>query len=248
MPGGRFSKQADWFSGKLNNVYTETALGGALSTAPAGLIASQYQATMPGDRIIFAPSDALFWSNNNVGTLYTGTYRYVSMNNSTVSDPERGRAAFWDLNALGNNNIGTNPAVDGLYQVTSDEAANIGVALFAGVFLQNVTTVANNNYYWWIQESGKATVRFRGVSGNNNFAGPLSGTGAIGGGVYLAGASNANAQLTVGLFDVAASGNATTNAAIDAMMVRYVGPAETLPSAGNLSIVDLTLSRASFRW
>lgn len=234
MPGGRFSKQADWFSGKLNNNYSESALGGALTTAPPGLIASQYQATQPGDRVIFSPSDALFWSNNNVGTLYTGTYRYVSMNNSSTADPTRGHAAFWDLLAMGNNNIGTNPAEDGLYQVTPDEAANIGVALFAGVFVNTIATVANNNYYWWIQESGKASCSFGAVA-----------TPAIGAGVYLAAVGN-NAT-NMGLF-TQATGNATTNALIDAMIVRYVGPAETLPSNNNISIVDITLSRASFRW
>lgn len=258
MAGGRFSKQADWFSGKFNNNFTDAVLGGQLTTAPAGVGANAGQATNVGDRVIFSPIDATFWSNNNVGNLYTGTYRYVAMNNNTTSDPERARAAFWDTNAAGNGNNISSARADGLYQVTSDEAANIGVSLFAGVFINNVTTVAGNNYYWWIQESGKASVRFRGNNGTVAYGNNTIATFAIGAGVYLAAAANNNNQLTVGLFDQWANANAGTTfstanngapyTAIDNLMTRYVGPAETLPTSGNITLVDLTLSRASFRW
>lgn len=237
MASGRFSKQGPWFSGKLNNNYADTVIGGAISTAPAGLSANQGFQTLPGDRIILNSVDALFWSNNNVGNLYDGTFRYVSMKNNSTTVPQRAHAAFWDLLALGANNIGST-ASDALYQVTSDEAANIGVALFAGVYINNASISANNNTYWWIQESGKVACQFRAT---------LGGTGNIGAGAYLAGLGSANNAVT-GVFDVAATGNATTNVAVDTQIVRYVGPNETLPSNNNISLVDLTLSRASFRW
>jgi hypothetical protein len=244
MASGRFSKQGVWFTTKLNNNYSDTVAGGALSTAPAGLTpASQFQQTLPGDRIILSPTDAYFWSNTNVGNLYTGTYRYVATSATSTSTPTRGHAAFWNTTALGANNT-SSTATDATYQVTSDEAANIGVALFAGVFINN-TTKGN---YWWIQESGKATCSFRTA---------ITGTAAIGSGVYLTGAGN-NANATdVGSFDQLVGANSaavftanstTAYTTVDNMLVRYVGPAETLPSNGNTSLVDLTLSRASFRW
>jgi len=83
-----------------------------------------------------------------------------------------------------------------------------------------------------------------GSGANNN----LAAGAAIASGVYLAAASNANNQLTVGLFNTSGNANATTNNLIDNMLVRYVGPAETAPTNGNISLVDITLARASFRW
>jgi hypothetical protein len=249
MAGGRFSKQADWFGStpKLNNNYSDTTIGGALTTAPSGLTANQGTATMPGDRVIFSPSDALAISNNSVGTLYTGTYRYVASRNNSTSAPTRGHAAFWDTSAaaaVGANNAATE-ASDALYQITSDEPANFG-GLFAGVFVNNMT----KGNYWWIQESGKTTCVFRTT---------ISGVATQGQGVYLALAgNNANAQ-DVGAFDqifaenqttiFAANGTAGSNF-IDNAFVRYVGVAEQLPVANNTAgqLVDITLSRASFRW
>lgn len=238
MPGGRFSKQADWFSAKLNANYSDAVIGGALTTSPgqgAGY-PQQFQATQPGDRVILSPSDALANSNNNAN-LYTGTYMYVATQNNSASSPALGHAAFW-VDVTGANNS----AQDGLYQVTSDEAANFGVTLFAGVYL---TALPKGNY-WWIQAAGKATCAFRNA---------ISGTPAIGAGVYLAGAGNNNNAVDVGAFDQLAGANAGggANAAnlyatVDAMFLRYVGPAETLPANNNTAIVDITLSRIGWRW
>lgn len=249
MASGRFSKQAAPYLTShyinANNAVGDTTIGGTLSTAPSGIGASQGEANLPGDRFIFSPADALAYQNNNTGNMFTGTYRYVASRNNSASSPAIGHAAFWDLTALGANNIGTG-LTDGQYQVTSDEAANIGVAMFAGVYINNFT----KGNYWFIQESGKAFCKFRTA---------LTGaTPAIGCGVYLAGAGNNNNAADVGAFDVLAGANAGTTFsaanvataynAIDGMFTKYVGPAETLPSNNNLSLVDLTLSRASFRW
>lgn len=243
MPGGMFSKQADWFSQRLNSANAnDTVIGGALSVAPSGLNASQGFQTLPGDRVILSPIDALALSNNAVGNLYTGTYRYVLTYNST-STPTRGHGAFW-IPAAANNNI---TAQDALYQTTSDEQANYGVSLFAGVYVNS----PGKNNYWWIQESGKATCAFVNA---------ITGTPAIGKGVYLAGAftaANNNNAIDVGAFNqlfganqgviFAANGTAGYNA-IDGMLVGYVGPAESLPANNNTAIVDITLGRASFRF
>lgn len=259
MAGGRFSKQAAPYLnlGKYlngNNSTGDTVIGGTITAAPAGLNSvNQGDQNIPGDRFLFGPMDALAYSNNAVGNLYTGTYGYVLTRNNSSSAPTRGHACFWDLTAISanasNNNttsgnyIGS-PQTDALYQVTSDEAANIGVALMAGVFI-NAPTAGN---YWFIQEAGKASVKFRTT---------LTGTPAIGCGAYLAGAGNNNNAADVGSFDVLVGANSaaifTANSTtayntIDNMLVRYVGPCETLASNNNISIVDITLSRIGWRW
>lgn len=258
---GHFSKQAAPYLslGKYlngNNANGDTVIGGTVTAAPPGLIISQFEQNIPGDRIIFTAADAFAASNNNQ-ILYTGTYRYVSTRNNSTSVPQLGRACFWDLITSPGNFTASNYQADEQYQVNSDEPANSTVSMFAGVYINNIG--AGN--FWFMQESGKATVRFRGNNGTVLYGGAaISGTPAIGVGVYLAAVGNNN-NLNCGLFDVINGQNAnaifsTANAtgansgytAIDNALVRYAGPAETLPSNGNLSLVDITLSRASFRW
>jgi hypothetical protein len=265
---GRFSKQAAPYlgSGRFingNNSTGDVTPGGQVTSAPSGVTIPQWEQNTPGDRFILDPLLALAMSNNAVGNLYTGTYRYVGTRNNSTSVPQRGRACFWDLtaisaNASNNNTTGGNfigsPQTDALYQVNSDEPANIGVVLMAGVYINNV----GNGNFWFIQESGKATVQFRGNNGNTLFGGAaLTGTPAIGVGVYLAAVGNNN-NLNTGLFDVWFNANAgttfsTANSggaynAIDNLFTRYVGPAETAPSNGNFSIVDIGAQRMAFRW
>lgn len=243
MAAGRFSKQAAPFVQYkyLNpaNFLGDTTPGGNINTAPAANIATQYLQNLPGDRVILDPVSAnLLSSNNGLGTqLYTGTYRYYSTNNNSSSSPAVGHAAF-----IVNGN-GQNVNTDKLYQVTSDEPANNGYALFAGVFI-NADTKGN---YDWLQEAGKATLKFRTA---------ITGTPTIGAEVYLAAAGNNNNAADVGSFDQLAGANSaaifTANSttgytAVDNMIARDMGPAETLPSNNNLSIVDIKFSRA-FRW
>lgn len=260
MAGGRYSTQAGpYFSeGKYlngNNATGSTVIGDTITAAPAGLSSvNQGTQNIPGDRFLFSPADAFAMSNNNVGLLYTGTYSYVSSRNNSVSVPQRGRAAFWDLITSPGNFTASNYQADGQYQVNSDEAANIGVAMFAGVYINNF----GPGNYWFVQSAGKASCQFRGNNGNTLYgAAALTGTPAIGVGVYLAAVGNNN-NLNTGLFDVWFNANAgttfsTANAggaynAIDNLMVRYVGPAETLPSNGNISLVDIVSSRIGWRW
>ena len=253
---GRFSKQAAPYLSQgpyLNsNNSADTVIGGSLSSSVYAQIgASQTDQNIPGDRFIFTPSDVVALSNltSFIGQLYTGTYRYVAARNNSTSIPQPGRAGFWAR-------AGNNTSNDALYEVTSDEAANIGVALFAGVYINWIPLGASGDEYWFIQESGKTTCQFTGNNGNNAFGANMAAP-AIGAGVYLAAASSSNANNTVGLFTQLVGGNSaaifaanstTAYGAIDNMIVRYVGPAETLPSNGNFSLVDITLSRASFRW
>lgn len=251
MASGPFSKQAIYrgFPTLNGNYNGDAVVGGTLTTSPSTGAGSpsQYQQTQPGDRILLSPSDAYAACNNNNGVLYTGAYRYVASLNNSTSVPQQGRAAFWTTVTAANNNT-----LDNTYQVTSDEAANIGVSLFAGVYINNF---AQGNY-WWIQESGKASLRFRGNNGNVLYGGAnLTGTPTIGQGVYLAAVGN-NANNNTGLFDVFTGANSaaifTANSTtayntIDQMITRFVGVAESVPSNGNISIVDLTMQRSLFR-
>jgi hypothetical protein len=252
MASGRFSKQAaPYIASKIlnaNNSTGDTQIGGTISAAPSGLNVSQFEQNLPGDRFIFSPADALAMQNNNTGNLFTGTYRYVFTRNNSTSAPLRGCGAFWDPTGGGSftgNNIGS-AAADGLYEVTSDgNSANYTNTLLAGVFVNNMT----KGNYWFIQESGKASLKFRNA---------LTGTGAIGVGVYslLTAAANNNATDN-GAFDVLAGANSaaifsanstTAYTTIDQMITAYVGVAETAPSNNNISVVDMQLGRASFRW
>jgi hypothetical protein len=245
MSAGPFSKQAIYRGQPLNaNNANDTVIGGALSVAPANSnLGSQFWQTIPGDRIILDPATALaYQQSGNNNNLYTGTYRYVQCANAT-STPAKGHAAFWIPIAFNNNQ----EAQDALYQVTSDELANYGVTLFAGVYI-NTPGKGNNNVYWWIQESGKATCSFRNA---------ITGTAAIGQGVYLAAAGNNNNSIDIGAFDQFGGANSaaifTANSTtayntIDNFMLRYVGVAEQLPANNNLAAVDLVFKNGAFRW
>jgi len=243
MASGPFSKQAVYFSQPKLNVGTgDSIVGGALTTSPitgAGA-PSQFQQTLPGDRIILSPSDALINSNNTVGNLYTGTFRYVGTRNNSSSAPTLGHAGFWDTNSA--TAVATS-AVDALYQVTSDEGANIGVSLFAGVFISSPT----KGNWWWIQEAGKVSVQFATV---------ITGTPTRGAAVFLYAGGNNNNAIDVGSFDQLTGANSaavfTANSttgytAVAQMLVRYAGVAEGLPSNNNVSVIDIPFSR-SFRW
>jgi hypothetical protein len=201
--------------------------------------ASQYAQNIPGDRFIFTPSDALAITNpvSYVATLgfnlYTGTYRYVAVKNNSTSIPQPGRAGFWAR-------LGNNANNDMLYEVTSDENATL-LGLFAGVFINWVPVGGATDSYWFIQESGKATVQFQGNNQNGGVFGANLAAASVSQGVYLAGVGAANANNTVGLFSQVAAGNVT-----DANLRQYMGPAETAPSNGNFSIVDINLR--PYRW
>lgn len=236
---GRFSKQASPYLSQgpyLNaNNSGDSVIGGAITNSVAAQIgASQADQNIPGDRFIFTPSDLVALSApapNFGGQLYTGTYRYLAVKNNSQSMPQPGRAAFWTR-------LGNNANNDALYEVTSDEsAANLG--LFAGVFINWVPLGPNGDYYWFIQESGKATVQFQGNNGSAAFGANMTAP-AVTNGVYLAGVGAGNANNTVGLF------TSGTAAATDVALRTYIGPAETAPSNGNFSIIDINLR--PYRW
>lgn len=243
MAAGRFSKQgAPFLLGRLNanNNGDLPVIGGSLTVAPSGLSASQFIQNLPGDRIILDPLTATAYSNNTVGNLYTGTYRYIVTQNS-ASAPTINHAAFWFCN---NNTGAATAAQDGLYAVTSDEAANHTVSLFAGVFINNITKTNMG----WIQESGKATVKM---------ATAITGTPAVGAPVYHLNGGNNNNAADVGSFDqldgansaaIFAANSTTGYTTVGGMISRFVGVAESLPSNNNAAIIDMVMSKASFRW
>lgn len=230
---------------------SDTVQGGAITASPANYAGSQLEQNFPGDRIIFDPATALAASNNAVGNLYEGSYRYVAMRNNSTSNPTRGRAAFWDPTGGGltGANIGSS-ATDGLYMTTSDgNAANYTNTLAAGVYVNNITMANGTPAFWWIQESGKASL---------HFIASVTGTPAIGSPVFLPLTAPANNNATDnGSFDVldgansAAifTANSTTGYTTVAGMIRnYVGVSDVAASNNNYSLVSMTWQRASFRF
>lgn len=256
MPGGRFSKQAIWKGPTVLNANNsnDTYPGGTLSAVPSGLNVSQGFQTLPGDRVIFSPSDALAYCNNSIANMYTGVYRYWQFRNNSTNNVVRTKGVFLDATAFGAG--GTNNNTDGQYQVTVDgNQANGNYRWFVGVAINNITLNNGTPCYWWTQEAGKAICQLRatitGASANN-----------IGQGVYtligapVGAALPANGNVDNGCFDVLEGGNigvafAANNANgsiyISAMIQGFVGTAETNNSSNNLN-VDIPLWRTGFRW
>lgn len=252
MPGGRFSKQAIW-KGPLalnaNNA-NDTIIGGSLSGAPAGFNASQGFQDLPGDRLIFTPSDALAYCNNSIANMFTGVYRYVAFRNNSTANVTRTKGVFWDFAVVG---AGANN--DGLYQVTADgNQGNGATRMFAGVAINNITLTNGTQAFWWIQECGKAICQLRatitGASANN-----------IGQGVYQClpapiATVPANNNVDNGCFDVLeganigvafAANNANGSTFISMMITGYVGMAESNATSNNIN-VDIPLWRTGWRW
>lgn len=252
MPGGRFSKQAIWRGAlALNaNNANDTVIGGNMQGVPAGLAASQGFQTLPGDRTIFSPSDALAYCNNTIANMYTGVYRYVAFRNNSTANPTRTKAVYWDQG-----NFGAGANNDGLYQVTADgNQANIQTRAFSGVAINNITLNNGTPAYWWIQECGKAICQLRATPTGNN-------ANTIGQGVYVClpapvATVPANNNVDNGCFDVVsfanigvffAANNTNGSAYIDELLTGFVGVQEAASSNNNVN-VDMPLWRTGWRW
>jgi hypothetical protein len=254
-----FSKMAAPFnrSQLLNTAnLNDSVVGGVITGSPPaltpGATGSAYYQNFPGDRFLFGPQDAYAISNNAVGNLYVGAYRYLQFRNNATANVKLGRGLFWDPTVGGNltgANISNNGRADGQFLVTTDgNSANYTNTLLAAVAINNITLGNTQNWFWFAQESGKATLQFVAA---------LTGTGAIGSPVFvpLTAAANNNATDN-GAFDVLAGGNSaaafaanstTAYTQVGQMIQNYVGVAEVSPSNNNLSIVDMTMQRTSFR-
>lgn len=247
MASGPFSKQNVPVlppGGKLNGWAGQTTARGTLTNEPASIGASQSQMNLPGDRVILNSADALILSNNNVGNLYCGAYRYVKTAAAPTAACLRARGAFWNPVALDANNA-SSTLTDMTYEVTPDgNAANYTNTLFAGVFIANT----NNNSYSWIQECGKTTVKMIAA---------LTGTGAIGVAVYNPLTPSANNNATDnGAFDVLAGGNSaaiftanstTAYTTVGKMDTNFVGVAETAPSNNNTCLINMPMKWMGYR-
>lgn len=206
----------------LNSGAGDSVLGGSITGVPSGIGATMYNASRPGDRIIIGEEDALALSDvSGVGTLYGGLYQYVKTKATAVAAFTRGKGVFWDSAVVNKN-----------FQVTSDESGSQGVALFAGVLINTLTT----GNYWWILQAGKVYVRMKAV-----FTG---GPAADGQAIYLAAAGAGEP----GVFDILDGGGNPTFTQVGQMLQRYAGVAEGVPVAAGLGIpIDIPLCR-QFRW
>lgn len=220
MPSNQFSKQtqqlSSQFGGYLNGGNGDSVVGGAIAGVPSAIGANQGIQDIPGDRLVCGMADALALSKTSVGTLYGGVYQYVTHYLSDTLAAVLGRAAFTRL-----------ASADDSYTVTQDEATAAVINLIQGVFINVIT----KGYSGYIQVAGKASLLFTT---------PLTGVAAIGVGVYVAADG-------VGRFDIFAGGGANpTFDQVDNMLNRYVGVAETAPTANTVSVVDMNLGR--MRW
>ncbi len=146
MAGGMFTKQADYLSARYLNDVNDTTVGGALTTAPSGLGATQWQQTLPGDRIILDDASALALSDTAIGTLYGGIYMYVNVSAGTAATSVRGCVAFF-----------TDAGVGSTYNVSMDpQPTTTNPTYVLGVFINGITKLS----YGWVQIAGIASVLF----------------------------------------------------------------------------------------
>lgn len=199
----------------------DSVIGGAITSVPSAVGASQGNQDVPGDRLIFGQADALAMSDTTIGTLYGGLYQYVRTKSNSTATPTRGRLVFWD------NTVNYN-----LYQVTPDEVAGFK----AGVAINTLT----KGYSWWIQIAGIASIDFRAA---------ISGTETVGRGVFAlmggAGADVGTADQLVGAATAVTTGGAN-NVGIDSLLANYLGVAVTIPVDGAISLVEMPLGTVRF--
>jgi len=202
--------------GFLNGGAGDEVVGGLLTGVPAGLNISQGIQTLPGDRMVLGEEDALALSDLSIGQLYGGLYQYVTSSPDAVAEALKNCAAFWDTTVPNDS-----------FQVTPDEDGAQGVALFAGVYINDL----DKGNSWWIQQAGTVLVKFRAV---------LTGTPADGCPTFLAAAG---AGASNGTFDVMDDGDLNDQL----IPQRYTGPAIGAPVADTVSTICIPLSRC-FRW
>ena len=129
--------------------------GGVLTGVPSGITAYQGAGLQLGDEIKITDTEASNFSDTTVGTLYNGTYKYVTMD-SSASTFLIGQLLWWKVGTTSTNeNIVTN--------VESGSTPDL-----AGVLINPSVTAG---YGMFIQTSGKATVKLKATLTNTVSAG-----------------------------------------------------------------------------
>lgn len=185
-----WSKQPIWQGGYLNAV-NDSVIGGALTTVPASVGASQGQQTLPGDHLVLDEVAAVAASNTVTGTLHGGYFQYVLLDASATT-LFLGQTLYWKMT--------TNTT--GIYTVTNVQTGN--TPNFAGVVLNPSWTAGN---YSWIQCLGRATILVDAASGAVSIGSSLSlsaATGTSNGSVLVSTSTAAAApSLFVGIAETA---------------------------------------------
>jgi hypothetical protein len=205
----------------LNGGAGDSVIGGALSSVPTAVGASQGIQDVPGDRIIFGMADALALSNTSIGTLYGGLYQYVRTKSNSTNTPTLGRLLFWD------NTVNYN-----LYQTTPDEVTGQK----AGFSINTLT----KGYSWWMQICGIVNARYRAT---------ITGTPTVGRGVFAlmggAGSDSGTLEQLVGASTTVTTGGAN-NVGVDTLMANYAGVAIELPTNGGLKQIEVPFGKVRF--
>src|SRR6266446_3071285 len=128
-----FVKPVFYQSAKFLNDVNDSQLGGAITSVPSGVTASQGQQNIPGDRIVLDDATALALSDTAVGTLYGGVYEYILSKAASTAAPAVGVPAFF-LAADVTSTTGLN------YEVTPDAAPTAAIpTFFQGVYINALT-------------------------------------------------------------------------------------------------------------
>jgi hypothetical protein len=232
MPSN-WTKQPQYPAAKyLNDTNGDTQLGGAITTLPASVGASQGLQDVPGDRLVLGAADALALSDTSVGTLYCGMYMYVGTN-STSGNSTLGHLMFWDASAF-SLSTSTYPTPDNKYQVTPKElqAGTGRVPPIAGICINQV----NQGNWWWIQIGGRATASF-GPLASSQWG--TAGAYIINGGVFAGGyGTTAGTGLVT---QVDGDTFPTTALYLSDLVRQYVGVSDVAPSASSNAIISMEL-------
>lgn len=207
----------------------EAILPGALNVANSPVQTGQYEpitglelpsGLAPGDYFDLTETEANNYSNTTVGTLHCGRYMWVQLDSSAVKSGngalQVGQLLWWKT--------------PGSYIVTNVEPT--GASQLAGIFLNNNTTfpvTPGNWFFMQVVAPGRASIKMRATISNT---GP-----AVGDAVFTAGAgAGADASLSD---DIGGTGTPPTLANIANYIGRFIGIAETAPSNGSLTVVQI---------
>lgn len=144
-----FVKAPFYQSAKFLNDTNDSVAGGTVTAAPSGVVISQFQQNIPGDRIILDDATALALSDTAVGTLLGGIYMYCTTPASSTAVAAVGSLAYFRPADL---------SVVGAAYIAAPDAQPLTTlpTYFLGVFINAIS----KGFSGWVQVMGIASVLF----------------------------------------------------------------------------------------